>query len=107
MIGLAIAAAAAPDKVITLAHYRREAASALDPRTPAPTFTSADKVALMAWFRQAIDPQTITQEQVRHVVDVLLRQVLACNAVFGPVYIDLGGAQRLVCTMEFGSGDVA
>lgn len=90
----------APDKVVTLAHYRREAAQLAAPERTEPTFATTDTVAQLTWCRQSIDPEKFTQAQVHHVVDVLLRQVLAVNAVFGPVYIDLGHCTRLVCTVE-------
>ncbi len=93
-------APAAADKVAVLAHYRREAAQLAAPERTEPTFATADTVAQLTWCRQSIDPATFTQAQVHHVVDVLLRQVLAVNAVFGPVYIDLGRSTRLVCTVE-------
>lgn len=91
---------ATPDKVAVLAHYRREAAQLAAPERTEPTFATTDTVAQLTWCRQSIDPEKFTQAQVHHVVDVLLRQVLAVNAVFGPVYIDLGRSTRLVCTVE-------
>ena len=56
--------------------------------------------ALDLRFREAIEFANSLDDPLRRANLGLLRQVLAVNAVFGPVYIDLGRSTRLVCTVE-------
>ncbi len=91
-------------KLYTLSHYRAQADAAAAQTPPEPTFFRPEDVGRCAHAREAWPRHAIDLQQAEYAAGVMLAHVLAQNAAFGPVHIDLGEGRVLVCTLQLREG---